>query len=205
MKFGLFYEISIPRPWTPEKERTVYNNCLEQVKLADELGFEHVWAVEHHFLEEYSHSSSPEIFLAAAAALWQRVGDTGRALDALHRALQLVYLALVEKEFTRALRFVVEQTGLGVDGNVTADQPQFAIANPGISFVERHLAVTQAFDFAPLQHHTTFDLVQDFVFVPRLAVLDLGLAGFLRHAGGALRQPGCRKIAPGRDTPEGTG
>ena len=40
MKFGLFYEISIPRPWTPEKERTVYNNCLEQVKLADELGFD---------------------------------------------------------------------------------------------------------------------------------------------------------------------
>jgi hypothetical protein len=35
MKFGLFYEISVPRPWTPEKERTVYNNCLEQVKLAD--------------------------------------------------------------------------------------------------------------------------------------------------------------------------
>ena len=37
MKFGLFYEISIPRPWTPEKERTVYNNCLEQVKLADAM------------------------------------------------------------------------------------------------------------------------------------------------------------------------
>ena len=54
MKFGLFYEISIPRPWTRETERTVYNNCLEQVKLADELGFAHVWAVEHHFLEEYS-------------------------------------------------------------------------------------------------------------------------------------------------------
>ncbi len=63
MKFGLFYEISIPRPWTPEKERTVYNNCLEQVKLADELGFDHVWAVEHHFLEEYSHCSAPELFL----------------------------------------------------------------------------------------------------------------------------------------------
>jgi len=31
------------------------NNALEQVKLADELGFDYVWAVEHHFLEEYSH------------------------------------------------------------------------------------------------------------------------------------------------------
>src|SRR5258707_15126006 len=68
MKFGLFYEISIPLPWTPEKERTVYNNCLEQVKLADELGFNHVWAIEHHFLEEYSHCSAPELFLTACAA-----------------------------------------------------------------------------------------------------------------------------------------
>jgi len=73
MKFGLFYEISIPRPWTRETERTVYNNCLEQVKLADELGFDHVWAVEHHFLEEYSHSSAPEVFLAAASQRTKRI------------------------------------------------------------------------------------------------------------------------------------
>jgi hypothetical protein len=55
MKFGLFYEISVPWPWTRESERTVYNNALDQVRLADELGFDEVWAVEHHFLEEYSH------------------------------------------------------------------------------------------------------------------------------------------------------
>jgi alkanesulfonate monooxygenase SsuD/methylene tetrahydromethanopterin reductase-like flavin-dependent oxidoreductase (luciferase family) len=56
MKFGLFYELSVPRPWTRESERTVYDNALEQVRLADELGFDQVWAVEHHFLEEYSSS-----------------------------------------------------------------------------------------------------------------------------------------------------
>jgi hypothetical protein len=44
MKFGLFYELSVPRPWTRESERTVYDNALEQVKLADELGFDQVWA-----------------------------------------------------------------------------------------------------------------------------------------------------------------
>src|SRR5882757_5739244 len=73
MKLGLFYEISIPRPWTRETERTVYNNCLEQVKLADELGFDHVWAVEHHFLEEYSHCSAPELFLTACAMQTERI------------------------------------------------------------------------------------------------------------------------------------
>ena len=76
MKFGLFYELSVPRPWTRESERTVYNNALEQVKLADELGFDQVWAVEHHFLEEYSHCPAPELFLTACAMLTKdiRVG-----------------------------------------------------------------------------------------------------------------------------------
>ncbi len=66
MEFGLFMELSVPRPWTPDSERQVYENALEQVRLADELGFDYVWAVEHHFLEEYSHCSAPDLFLAAA-------------------------------------------------------------------------------------------------------------------------------------------
>src|SRR5260370_9608861 len=69
MKFGLFYEISIPRPWTRDTERMVYNNCLEQVNIAAELGFDHVWPVEHHFLEEYSHPSAPDPVLTASPVL----------------------------------------------------------------------------------------------------------------------------------------
>src|SRR5438445_4056957 len=73
MRFGLFYELSVPRPWTRESERTVYDNALEQVKLADELGFDQVWAVEHHFLEEYSHCPAPELFLTACAMVTKRI------------------------------------------------------------------------------------------------------------------------------------
>ncbi|MGH2585554.1 MAG: LLM class flavin-dependent oxidoreductase [Dehalococcoidia bacterium] len=73
MKFGIFYEISVPRPWDAESERTVYERCLEQVRLADELGFDQVWAVEHHFLEEYSHCSAPELFLTACAMQTKRI------------------------------------------------------------------------------------------------------------------------------------
>ena len=73
MKFGIFYEISVPRPWGPETEHTVYHNCLEQVRLADELGFDQVWAVEHHFLEEYSHCSAPELFLTACAMQTKKI------------------------------------------------------------------------------------------------------------------------------------
>src|SRR5256885_15204965 len=73
MKFGIFYELSVARPWKRESERKVYNNALEQVKLADELGFDQVWAVEHHFLEEYSHCSAPELFLTACAMVTKNI------------------------------------------------------------------------------------------------------------------------------------
>ena len=73
MKFGIFYEISVPRPWDREAEKRVFDNCLEQVTLADELGFDHVWAVEHHFLEEYSHCSAPELFLTACAMRTKKI------------------------------------------------------------------------------------------------------------------------------------
>lgn len=67
MKFGLFYEHQLPRPWTEGCEARLFHEALEQVELADRLGFDHAWEAEHHFLEEYSHSSAPEIFLAAAS------------------------------------------------------------------------------------------------------------------------------------------
>src|ERR1700728_1571876 len=67
MKFGVFYEHQLPRPWAAASEDEVFQNSLFQVELADKLGYDYMWEVEHHFLEEYSHSSSPEVFLAAAS------------------------------------------------------------------------------------------------------------------------------------------
>ena len=67
MRFGLFYEHQLPRPWDDEGEERLLQDALDQVQLADELGFDSVWEVEHHFLEEYSHSSASEVFLAACS------------------------------------------------------------------------------------------------------------------------------------------
>ena len=67
MRFGTFYEHQLARPWNDGDEAKLIADALEQVELADRLGFGYVWEVEHHFLEEYSHSSSPEVFLAAAS------------------------------------------------------------------------------------------------------------------------------------------
>jgi alkanesulfonate monooxygenase SsuD/methylene tetrahydromethanopterin reductase-like flavin-dependent oxidoreductase (luciferase family) len=67
MKFGTFYEHQLPRPWKPGAELKLFQDALEQVELADRLGVDHMREVEHHFLEEYAHSSAPEIFLAACS------------------------------------------------------------------------------------------------------------------------------------------
>ncbi|MGA2127142.1 MAG: LLM class flavin-dependent oxidoreductase, partial [Xanthobacteraceae bacterium] len=73
MKFGVFYELQLPKPWNPGDEARMFHDALEQIVLADRLGYDHAWEVEHHFLDEYSHSSAPEVLLAAAAARTTRI------------------------------------------------------------------------------------------------------------------------------------
>jgi alkanesulfonate monooxygenase SsuD/methylene tetrahydromethanopterin reductase-like flavin-dependent oxidoreductase (luciferase family) len=67
LKFGIFYELQLPKPWDRDDEYRLLNHALDQIELADRLGYDYAWEVEHHFLEEYSHSSAPEVFLAAAS------------------------------------------------------------------------------------------------------------------------------------------
>jgi alkanesulfonate monooxygenase SsuD/methylene tetrahydromethanopterin reductase-like flavin-dependent oxidoreductase (luciferase family) len=50
MKFGVFYEHQLPRPWTANSEYELFQNSLSQVELADKLGYDYMWEVEHHFL-----------------------------------------------------------------------------------------------------------------------------------------------------------
>src|SRR3954452_20647378 len=73
MRFGIFYEHQLPRPWEEGDHEQLLRDALDQVELADRVGFDYVWEVEHHFLEEYSHSSAPEVFLAAASQRTKRI------------------------------------------------------------------------------------------------------------------------------------
>jgi len=73
MKFGLLYEHQLPRPWDEHAEHRLLKNAIDQVELADRLGFDYIWENEHHFLEEYSHSSAPEVFLACCARNTTRI------------------------------------------------------------------------------------------------------------------------------------
>lgn len=70
MKFGLLYELETPPGM---REFDIFHQALDQIELADELGFDYVWQVEHHFLEGYSHSSAPEVFLGAVSQRTRRI------------------------------------------------------------------------------------------------------------------------------------
>jgi alkanesulfonate monooxygenase SsuD/methylene tetrahydromethanopterin reductase-like flavin-dependent oxidoreductase (luciferase family) len=67
MKFDLLYELQMPKPHDERSEYRCYHEALEQIELADKLGYDTVWEVEHHFLTEFAHSSAPEVFLAAVS------------------------------------------------------------------------------------------------------------------------------------------
>jgi alkanesulfonate monooxygenase SsuD/methylene tetrahydromethanopterin reductase-like flavin-dependent oxidoreductase (luciferase family) len=73
MRFGIFYEHQLPRPWGDDGEHRLLHDALEQIEIADRVGFDTVWEVEHHFLEEYSHSSASDVFLAAASQRTKRI------------------------------------------------------------------------------------------------------------------------------------
>jgi alkanesulfonate monooxygenase SsuD/methylene tetrahydromethanopterin reductase-like flavin-dependent oxidoreductase (luciferase family) len=73
MDFGLLFEMQVPKPWTATTESDAFWNSIAQAKAAEAAGFSHVWAVEHHFREEFSHMGAPEIWLAAVAQHTERV------------------------------------------------------------------------------------------------------------------------------------
>jgi alkanesulfonate monooxygenase SsuD/methylene tetrahydromethanopterin reductase-like flavin-dependent oxidoreductase (luciferase family) len=73
LKIDLLYEIQIPGPHDDASERRAYGEAMEQIELADRVGFHTAWAVEHHFLTEFAHSSAPEVFLAALSQRTRRI------------------------------------------------------------------------------------------------------------------------------------
>lgn len=67
MKAGLIYEIESVKPHAADHEYRVFWDTMQQIELADRLGFDSVWTVEHHFLNEFSYCSAPEVFLACVS------------------------------------------------------------------------------------------------------------------------------------------
>ncbi len=133
MKFGLLYEIEVPRPWGEHTVANCFWEALEQVQVAEEFGFTHVFSVEHHFLDQFSVSSAPEVWLAAVAQHTStiRIGHGVRLLPfhynhpirAAEMAATLDIMSKGRLEFgTGRSASAVELEGFGIDPKTTRAQ-----------------------------------------------------------------------------------
>ena len=76
MEFGIFTNMYHPKHWRDGKVRSEHEtlkNEIEYIKIADKNGFKYSWSAEHHFLDEYSHLSDNETFMAYALAVTERI------------------------------------------------------------------------------------------------------------------------------------
>ena len=135
MKFGIFYELQLPRPWNEDSEYRLYKNALDQVELADRLGYDYAWEVEHHFLEEYSHSPAPEVFLAAASQRTRqiRLGHGIFQLTTNHPAKVAEKISVLDLISDGRVEF-----GMGESASVTELEPF------GVAFEEKRAIFEEA-------------------------------------------------------------
>ena len=73
MKFSLIYEAQTADA-SRAGDRTVLHDMVEQCMLAEQMGFDTIWCVEHTALTNYAHMSAPETFLAFLAGRTTRIG-----------------------------------------------------------------------------------------------------------------------------------
>ena len=129
MKFGLLYEVQGQLTDNRVDEHLLYKQTLEQCALADEMGFDSIWFVEHHFLSGFSASPSPEVFLAALSQITKRIRiGFGVSILPFHHPVRVAErVALIDQlsdgrvEFGTGRSDAYEQTGLGVDPRLTRD------------------------------------------------------------------------------------
>ena len=69
MRLSLAYEMQRP----VVDDHAVVEETIEQCVLADKMGFDAVWFVEHHFLTSFSMSPCPEVIFGALSRLTKRI------------------------------------------------------------------------------------------------------------------------------------
>src|SRR5438874_12228844 len=134
MKFDGLCVLQSPKPHDARSENRCYHEALEQIALADRLGFDTVWAVEHHFLTEFAHSSAPEVFLAAVAQRTKRIrighgvvllpDRFNHPIRVAERVATLDLLSDGRVEFGTGRSSQFEQAGFEVDADRSRDMWQ---------------------------------------------------------------------------------
>ena len=90
MRVGLFYQIQVPKPWTPSSESQRIYEALDQIPYAEQMGFESAWFSEHHSRPVWSHNSAPDLTLAAVSQRTSRIRlGVGVVLAPIHHPLHV--------------------------------------------------------------------------------------------------------------------
>ncbi|MCI0786426.1 MAG: LLM class flavin-dependent oxidoreductase, partial [Chloroflexi bacterium] len=125
MEFSLAYEMQRPEL----DDHAVIEETIEQCILADEMGFDSIWFVEHHFLTTFSMSPCPEVILSAIAAQTKRIRlGFGVVILPYHhpvrvaeRVAMLDHISNGRVEFGTGRSAPYEQTGMGIDPRLTRE------------------------------------------------------------------------------------
>lgn len=127
MQFGLLYEMQRPFQGTNIDWNTLYKETLEQCALADKVGFDNLWFVEHHFLTGFSGSPCPEVMFGALSQITKRIRiGFGVCILPYHHPVRVAErVALLDQltdgriEVGTGRSNAYEQTGLGIDPRET--------------------------------------------------------------------------------------
>ncbi len=125
MKLALQYEMQRPNL----DDHQVIEETLEQCILADEMGFDYLWFVEHHFLTGFSASPCPEVFYGALSRLTKRIRlGFGVVILPYHNPIRVAervafldHLTHGRVDFGTGRSAPYEQTGMGLDPRETRD------------------------------------------------------------------------------------
>ncbi|PYM46137.1 MAG: hypothetical protein DME16_15610 [Candidatus Rokuibacteriota bacterium] len=119
MRLSLAYEMQRPTV----DDHAVIEETIQQCVLADQVGFDTLWFVEHHFLTSFSMSPCPEVLFGALSRLTKRIRlGFGVVILPYHHPVRVAErVAMVDHmsggrvEFGTGRSAPYEQTGMGLD------------------------------------------------------------------------------------------
>jgi alkanesulfonate monooxygenase SsuD/methylene tetrahydromethanopterin reductase-like flavin-dependent oxidoreductase (luciferase family) len=132
MKLSLAYEMQRPIV----DDHAVVEETIEQCVLADEMGFDYVWFVEHHFLTGFSMSPCPEVIFGALSRLTKRIRlGFGVVILPYHHPVRVAervamvdHLSKGRVDFGTGRSAPYEQTGMGIDPRDTREMWEESLA-----------------------------------------------------------------------------
>jgi alkanesulfonate monooxygenase SsuD/methylene tetrahydromethanopterin reductase-like flavin-dependent oxidoreductase (luciferase family) len=142
-----------------------FDDVLSDVRLAEELGFDAFWFAEHHFNGDFSLSPSPNVFIAAASQITERIklGTAVNILQYHHAIRQAEEGAMLDQLSKGRFQWGIGRGYPGHEFDVWGVDPTQSRAR----FQEVHEAVLKAWTTGELQYDGEHVRIPEATLVPR--------------------------------------